>query len=82
MDRLKLETAYLRAFDALMSTVDERQLQAATLRLRRAQARLHGTRKQGSPARRGPRPGLAAAGAGRRPPAFRHLPQAAGLQGQ
>jgi hypothetical protein len=31
MDRLKLETAYLRALDLLMSAVDERQLQAALL---------------------------------------------------
>ena len=32
MDRLKLETAYRRALDVLMSTVDERPLQAATNR--------------------------------------------------
>jgi hypothetical protein len=48
MDRSKLETAYLRALDALMSAVDERQLQAATFRLRRAQARLHGRPVQAS----------------------------------
>jgi hypothetical protein len=42
MDRLKLETAYLRALDVLMSAVDECQLQVAIFRLRRAQARLHG----------------------------------------
>jgi hypothetical protein len=42
MVRLKLETAYLRALDVLMSAVDEYQLQAAIFRLRRAQARLHG----------------------------------------
>ena len=55
MDRLKLETVYLRALDALMSAVDEYQLQAAILRLRRAQARLHGREMQGShdPERRG-----------------------------
>ena len=41
MDRLKLETAYHRALDVLMSA-DERQLQAAIFRLHRAQARLHG----------------------------------------
>jgi hypothetical protein len=41
MDRLKLETVYLRALDALMSA-DEYQMQAAIFRLRRAQARLHG----------------------------------------
>ena len=41
MDRLKLETVYLRALDALMSA-DEYQIQAAIFRLRRAQARLHG----------------------------------------
>jgi hypothetical protein len=35
MDRLKLETAYLRALDVLMSAVDEYQLQAAIFRLRR-----------------------------------------------
>jgi hypothetical protein len=81
MDRLKLETAYLRAFDALMSSVDERQLQAATLRLRRAQARLHGRAMRGFPAR-GPRPGHQVAGANRRPPAFRRLAQAMGLQVQ
>src|SRR5580704_2631736 len=49
IDRLKLETVYLRALDALMSAVDEYQLQAAILRLRRAQARLHGSEMQGSP---------------------------------
>jgi hypothetical protein len=48
MDRLKLETVYLRAFDALMSA-EEYQIQAAILRLRRAQARLHGWEVQGSP---------------------------------
>jgi hypothetical protein len=42
MDRLKLETVYLRALDALMLAVDEYQIQAAIFRLRRAQARLHG----------------------------------------
>ena len=42
MDRLKLETAYRRALDVLMSAVDERQLQGAIFRLHRAQARLHG----------------------------------------
>lgn len=42
MDRLKLETIYLRALDTLMSAIDERQIQAAMPRLRRAQARLHG----------------------------------------
>jgi hypothetical protein len=35
MDRLKLETVYLRALDALMSAVDEYQIQAAIFRLRR-----------------------------------------------
>jgi hypothetical protein len=40
MDRLKLETDYLRALDMLMSA-DECQLQAAIFRLRGAQARLH-----------------------------------------
>ena len=30
MDRLKLETVYLRTLDALMSAVDEYQMQAAT----------------------------------------------------
>jgi hypothetical protein len=49
MDRLKLETVYLRALDALMSAVDEYQIQAAIFRLRRAQARLHGWEVQGSP---------------------------------
>ena len=49
MDRLKLETVYLRALDALMSAVDEYQIQAAIFRLRRAQARLHGWKVQGSP---------------------------------
>jgi hypothetical protein len=55
MDRLKLETAYRRALDVLMSAVDERQLQAAIFRLHRAQARLHGWRMPGShdPERRG-----------------------------
>jgi hypothetical protein len=48
MDRLKLETVYLRALDALMSA-DEYQIQAAIFRLRRAQARLHGWEVQGSP---------------------------------
>jgi hypothetical protein len=48
MDRLKLETVYLRALDALMSA-EEYQIQAAILRLRRAQARLHGWEVQGSP---------------------------------
>jgi hypothetical protein len=49
MDRLKLETVYLRALDALMSAVDEHQIQAAIFRLRRAQARLHGWEVQRSP---------------------------------
>jgi hypothetical protein len=49
MDRLKLETVYLRALDALMSAVDEYQIQAAIFRLRRAQARLHEWEVQGSP---------------------------------
>jgi hypothetical protein len=49
MDRLKLETVYLRALDALMSAVDEYQIQAAIFRLRRAQARLHGWEVQGPP---------------------------------
>jgi hypothetical protein len=59
MDRLKLETAYLRALDVVMSAVDEYQLQAAIFRLRRAQARLHGWGMQGShdPERRGLRRG-------------------------
>jgi hypothetical protein len=48
MDRLKLETVYLRALDALMSA-DEYQIQAAIFRLRRAQARLHGWEVQRSP---------------------------------
>jgi hypothetical protein len=48
MDRLKLETVYLRALDALMSA-EEYQIQTAILRLRRAQARLHGWEVQGSP---------------------------------
>jgi hypothetical protein len=48
MDRLKLETVYLRALDALMSA-DEYQIQAAIFRLRRAQARLHGWEVYGSP---------------------------------
>jgi hypothetical protein len=47
MDRLKLETVYLRALDALMSA-DEYQIQAAIFRLRRAQARLHGWEVQRS----------------------------------
>jgi len=83
MDRLKLETAYLRALDALMSAVDEYQLQAAIFRLRRAQARLHGREMQGlhDPGRRGLRPGHQVARAGRRSPALRHLAQATGLQG-
>jgi hypothetical protein len=34
MDRSKLETVYLRALDALMSAVDEYQIQAAIFRLR------------------------------------------------
>src|ERR1700722_15950930 len=49
MDRLKLETVYLGALDALMSAVDEYQIQAAIFRLRRAQARLHGWEVQRSP---------------------------------
>jgi hypothetical protein len=48
MDRLKLETVYLRALDALMSA-EEYQIQAAICRLRRAQARLHGWEVHGSP---------------------------------
>ena len=48
MDRLKLETVYLRALDALMSA-EEYQIQAAVCRLRRAQARLHGWEVHGSP---------------------------------
>ena len=48
MDRLKLETVYLRALDALMSA-EEYQIQAAICRLRPAQARLHGWEVQGSP---------------------------------
>ena len=48
MDRLKLETVYLRALDALMSAVDEYQIQAAIFRLRRAQARLHGSTRRAS----------------------------------
>ena len=51
MDRLKLETTYLRALDGVMSAVDEYQLQAAKFRLRSAQARLHGW---GMPASRCP----------------------------
>ena len=75
MDRLKLETAYLRALDVLMSAVDEWQLQAAIFRLRRAQARLHGWDMQGlhGPERRGLRPGHRAVRAGRRLPALRRL---------
>jgi hypothetical protein len=80
MDRLKLETAYRRALDVLMSAVDERQLQGAIFRLHRAQARLHGWGMPGShdPERRG----YLGARAGRPSPALRHLPQATGLQGQ
>ena len=48
MDRLELETVYLRALDALMSA-EEYQIQAAICRLRWAQARLHGWEVQGSP---------------------------------
>jgi hypothetical protein len=83
MDRLKLETAYLRALDALMSAVGERQLHAAIFRLRRAQARLHGREMQGlhDPRRRGLRPGHRVARAGRRSPHPRHLAQTIGLQG-
>jgi hypothetical protein len=47
MDRLKLETVYLRALDALMSA-DEYQIQDAIFRLRRAQARLHGSTRRAS----------------------------------
>jgi hypothetical protein len=82
MDRLKLETTYLRALDGVMSAVDEYQLQAAKFRLRSAQARLHGW---GMPASRGPdRPGLGRdySRAGRRSPALRQEAQATGLQGQ
>jgi len=80
MDRLKLETAYRRALDVVMSAVDERQLQAAIFRLDRAQARLHGWGMPGShdPERRG----YLGARAGRPSPALRHLPQATGLQGR
>jgi len=52
MNRSKLETNYLRALDALMSAVDERQMQAAILRLRRSQARLHGWGAPRSPTTR------------------------------
>lgn len=52
MDRLKLETVYRRALDALMSAIDEYQIQAAIFRLRRAQARLHGWEVQGTPSRK------------------------------
>ena len=55
MDRSKLETNYLRALDALMSAVDEYQMQPAVLRLRRAQACLHGWEAQGSPTTHSPR---------------------------
>jgi hypothetical protein len=48
MDRLKLETIYLRALDALMLAVDEYQIQAAIFRLRRAQTRLHKREMQAS----------------------------------
>ena len=48
MDRLKLETVYLGALDALMSA-EGYQIQAAIFRLRRAQARLHGWEVQRSP---------------------------------
>ena len=80
MDRLKLETAYRRALDVVMSAVDERQLQAAIFRLDRAQARLHGWGMPGShdPERRG----YLGARAGRPSPALRHLPQATGFQGR
>jgi hypothetical protein len=78
MDRLKLETAYRRALDVLMSAVDERQLQGAIFRLHRAQARLHGWGMPGShdPERRG----YLGARAGRPSPALRHLPQATGFK--
>ena len=84
MDRLKLETAYLRALDVLMSAVDEYQLQAAIFRLRRAQARLHGRGMPRShdPKRRGLRRGYLVARADRPSPALRHPAQATGLQGQ
>jgi hypothetical protein len=84
MDRLKLETAYLRALDVVMSAVDEYQLQAAIFRLRRAQARLHGWGMPGSrdPERRGLGRGYLVALAGRPSPALRHPAQATGLQGQ
>ncbi len=67
MDRLKLETAYLRALDVLMSAIDEHQLQVAIFRLRRAQSRLHGWEMQGlhDPERRGLRRGDRMARAGR-----------------
>ncbi len=83
MDRLKLETAYLRALDVVMSA-DEYQLQAAIFRLRRAQARLHGWGMPGShaPERRGLGRGYLVARAGRPSPALRHPAQATGLQRQ
>jgi hypothetical protein len=84
MDRLKLETAYLRALDVVMSAVDEYQLQAAIFRLRCAQARLHGWGMPGShaPERRGLGRGHLVARAGRPSPALRPPPQATGLQAQ
>ena len=84
MVRLKLETAYLRALDVLMSAVDEYQLQAAIFRLRRAQARLHGRGTPGShdPERRGLRRCHLVARVGRRSPALQRPAQAPGLQGQ
>jgi hypothetical protein len=84
MDRLELETTYLRALEAVMSAVDEHQLQAAIFRLCRAQARLHGWRMPGShdPERRGLGRGYLVARAGRPSRALRHAAQARGLQGQ
>ena len=84
MDRLKLETAYRRALDVVMSAVDERQLQAAIFRLDRAQARLHGWGMPGShdPEHRGLRRSYRVARADRPSPALRHPAQAVGLQGQ
>ncbi len=82
MDRLKLEAAYLRALDMLMSAIDECQLQVATFRLCRAQARLHRREMRGlhDSERRGLRPGRRMAQSGRRAPALRHLAEAAGDQ--
>ena len=78
MDRLKLETTYLRALDGVMSAVDEYQLQAAKFRLRSAQARLHGWGMPASrcPERRGLGRDYLVARAGRASPALRHQAQA------